>query len=211
MKAKSVEMCADIRDKRELPPLSYPEIALVGRSNVGKSSLINTMLQRRNVAHTSNTPGKTRGIHFYRIDGRFYFVDLPGYGYARASMQQQRAWKELVEAYLENRKGHALLLQIVDLRHAPSSADLQMAAWMRHFSISYRVVATKADKIPRGKRMMHRQIIASALNVPATEIFLFSADSGEGKDVLWRAVLDEVARHSGSDGQTGELPGYTGA
>jgi len=211
MKAKIVEICAEVRDKRELPPLHCPEIALVGRSNVGKSSLINTMLQHRNLAHTSNTPGKTRAIHFYRIDRCFYFVDLPGYGYARVSRQQQRAWKELVEGYIENRKGHVLLLQIVDLRHAPSTADLQMVAWMRHFSMSFRVVATKADKIPRGKRIKHRQIIASALNVPAAELFLFSASSGEGKDVIWGAILDEVARQSGSDGQTAELPGYTGA
>ena len=210
MKAKTVEICAHVRDKRELPPQHCPEVALVGRSNVGKSSLINTMLQRRNIAHTSNTPGKTRGIHFYRIDDRFYFVDLPGYGYAQVSKQQQHAWKKLVEAYLENRKGQVLLLQIVDLRHAPSAADLQMAAWMRHFSLSFRVVATKADKIPQGKRIKHQQIIASALNLPAAEIILFSASSGEGKDVLWGAILDEVARQSGSDRESAKLPGSAG-
>jgi GTP-binding protein len=199
MKAKTVEICAQVRDKRELPPLHCPEVALVGRSNVGKSSLINAVLQRHNMAHTSNTPGKTRAIHFYCIDDRFCFVDLPGYGYAQVSRRQQLAWKELVDAYLENRKDHVLLLHIVDLRHAPSAADLQMAAWMRHFSLSYRVVATKADKIPRGKIIKHRQIIASALNLPAAEVILFSASSGEGKDVLWGAIQDEVARQSASN------------
>ncbi|MEW5920638.1 MAG: ribosome biogenesis GTP-binding protein YihA/YsxC [Bacillota bacterium] len=203
MKPKLVELYQSVRHKRELPPLTCPEIALVGRSNVGKSSLINTMVQRRNLARTSNTPGKTRAVHFYRIDERFFFVDLPGYGYARVSREQQRAWKDLVDAYLEKRKGHALLLQVVDLRHPPSEADRQMAAWIRHYSLPYRVVATKADKVPRGNRIKHIRLIATGLETDTAEVFLFSSSSGEGKDVLWGEILDEMAKHSGSsDGRT---------
>ncbi len=197
MKLKKVELSNTVRDKLDLPPLRLPEIALIGRSNVGKSSLINVLVNRRKLAYTSGTPGKTRGVHFYNVDERFFIVDLPGYGYARASQEQQRAWGELVETYLEQRKGHALLLQLVDLRHAPSKDDLQMAAWIRHYSLPYRVVATKADKVGRGKRTKHRQIIATALQIPPAEILYFSAASGEGKDMLWGAILDAITKHSG--------------
>jgi GTP-binding protein len=196
MKLKKVELSNTIRDKRDLPPLSSPEIALIGRSNVGKSSLINVLVNRRKLAYTSGTPGKTRGVHFYNVNDQFFIVDLPGYGYARASQEQQRVWSDLVEAYLEQRKGHALLLQLVDLRHVPSADDLQMAAWIRHYALPYRVVATKADKVARGKRMKHRQLIATALQIPLAEILFFSATSGEGKEVLWGAILAALPKHA---------------
>ena len=199
MKPKKVELTKTVRDKQKLPSFSYPEIALIGRSNVGKSSLINVLVQRRNLARTSGTPGKTRGVHFYNVDERFYIVDLPGYGYARASHEQQRAWSELVEAYLELRKGQALLLQLVDLRHAPSADDLQMMEWIRHYSLPYRVVATKSDKVSRGKRMKHIQIIASSLQILPAEILLFSASSGEGKDLVWGAMMEATVKEKIKD------------
>ena len=199
MKPKKVELTKTVRDKQKLPSFSYPEIALIGRSNVGKSSLINVLVQRRNLARTSGTPGKTRGVHFYNVDERFYIVDLPGYGYARASQEQQRAWSELVEAYLELRKGQALLLQLVDLRHAPSADDLQMMEWIRHYSLPYRVVATKSDKVSRGKRMKHIQIIASSLQILPAEILLFSASSGEGKDLVWGAMMEATVKEKIKD------------
>lgn len=195
MKPKKVELSKSVRDKRDLPPLSSPEIALIGRSNVGKSSLINVLVQRRNLARTSGTPGKTRAVHFYCVDERYFIVDLPGYGYARASKEQQRAWGDLVDAYLDQRKGHALLLQLIDLRHAPSAGDLQMVEWIRHYSLPFRVVATKADKVSRGQRMKHLRTIASALQILPQEILVFSASSGEGKDLLWRAILESIVKH----------------
>lgn len=189
MKPKQAELFKSVRNKQDLLPPEKPEIALVGRSNVGKSSLLNVLVQRRNLARTSGTPGKTRAVHYYCIDERFFIVDLPGYGYARASKEEQRAWSELVEAYLEQRIGHALLLQLVDLRHAPSTGDLQMAAWIRHFALPFRVVATKADKLPRGRKIKQRKVIASALQISPEEMILFSARTGEGKDELWKTVL----------------------
>lgn len=200
MKPKLVELCQSVRDKRELPPLTLPEIALLGRSNVGKSSLINTLVQRRNLARTSNTPGKTRAIHFYLVDGKFFLVDLPGYGYARVSREQQLAWKKLVEAYLDQRKGHALLLQVVDLRHPPSQADRQMAAWVRHYGLPGYVVATKADKVARGKRLQHLRILAADLETEPAGVFIFSSSSGEGKDALWGAILNEIGQSTTGNG-----------
>lgn len=199
MKPRKVELFKSVRLKQDLPAINYPEIALIGRSNVGKSSLLNVLAQRRNLARTSSTPGKTRAVHFYNVEERFFIVDLPGYGYARASREQQRAWSELVEAYLEQRKEHVLLLQLVDLRHAPSADDLQMAEWVRYYAVPYRVVATKADKVSRGRRAKHLQAIAAALKVPAADILIFSAHSGEGKDALWGAIQDAVSKKPLSD------------
>ncbi len=207
MKPKQVELCQSARDKRGLPSLTCPEIALVGRSNVGKSSLINTLVQRRNLARTSNTPGKTRAIYFYLVDGKFFLVDLPGYGYARVSREQQREWKNLVEAYLDKRKGYAMLLQVVDLRHPPSEADRQMANWIRHFAYPWRVVATKADKVPRGRRLNQLKIIAAGLEVDPAGIILFSSSSGEGKDLLWGAILDELGNMAKGDAGSAVTPG----
>lgn len=192
MKPKQADLFKSVRNKADLPLPDRPEIALVGRSNVGKSSLINVLVQRRNLARTSNTPGKTRAVHFYDVDGRFFIVDLPGYGYARVSREEQRTWRALVEAYLEQRLSHVLLLQLVDLRHEPSAGDLQMAGWIRHFSIPYRVVATKADKVARGRRATHLRLIADALQIGKDEIILFSARTGEGKDKLWGTILEEL-------------------
>ena len=185
---------------QQYPEADRPELAVSGRSNVGKSSLINTLVQRRALAHTSNTPGKTRAVHFYCINNLFFIVDLPGYGYARVSRQQQRAWSELVDDYLEKRKGHALFLHVVDLRHAPSQADMQMAEWIRYHCLTCRVVATKADKVPRGKRAVHQQLIASMLKVDPEKIFIFSAFSGEGKDALWGTIVDEISKNPGGGG-----------
>lgn len=177
---------ADCRD--DFPPEHYPEIALAGRSNVGKSSFINALAGQKNLARTSGTPGKTRAIHFYLINKAFCFVDLPGYGYARVSKKMKDKWASLLEEFFATRKTLVMIIQLVDLRHEPTKEDKQMAAWIRHYSFPYMLVATKADKVPRGKREKQRRIIAATLELPPDNLILFSAGTREGRDDVLKAV-----------------------
>ena len=145
-------------------PKGYPdddlfEIAFAGRSNVGKSSLINAMLNRANLARTSGKPGKTRTINFYLINERFRFVDLPGYGYAQVSKRERKKWGEIIERYLKQRKNLKAIVLIVDIRHAPSPQDLDMYRWIKAYGYDAIIVATKADKISKGQRQKHLNII----------------------------------------------------
>ncbi|RJX27055.1 MAG: YihA family ribosome biogenesis GTP-binding protein [Dethiobacter sp.] len=188
MKVKKAELLKLACSKNDFPPERFPEIALAGRSNVGKSSLINTLVERRNLARTSNTPGKTRAVHFYFVNDSWFLVDLPGYGYARVSHQQQKEWGSLIEDFLVNRKTIIMVILLVDLRHEPSEQDQQMAAWLRHFSLPAVVVATKADKVPRGKREKQRQLVARALEVAPEEVLLFSSGTREGREELCRII-----------------------
>jgi|LSQX01.1.fsa_nt_gb GTP-binding protein len=188
MKVKKTQLLKLARNKIDFPPERFPEIVLAGRSNVGKSSLINTLVRRKNLARTSNTPGKTRAIHFYFINESWFFVDLPGYGYARVSRQMKKEWGSLIEDFLVNRKTIIMVILLVDLRHEPSEQDQQMAAWLRHYSLPAVVVATKADKVTRGKRQKQRQLVARTLEVAPEEVFLFSSQTGEGRDELYRII-----------------------
>jgi GTP-binding protein len=195
MKVKKAELLKLASRKNDFPPERYPEVVLAGRSNVGKSSLINTLVERRNLARTSNTPGKTRAVHFYLIDDSWFLVDLPGYGYARVSRQKQKEWGSLIEDFLLNRKTIIMVILVIDLRHEPSEQDQQMAAWLRHFSLPAVVVATKADKIPRGKREKQRQLVARTLGVAPEEVLLFSSGTREGRDELYRIIEQKLVLH----------------
>ncbi len=192
MKIKKAEFVKLANRPEDFLPESYPEIALAGRSNVGKSSLLNTLAEQRNLARTSNTPGKTRAVHFYFFNDSFYLVDLPGYGYARVSRSEQQKWGPLIEGFLVKRKTIKMILHVVDIRHAPSEEDKKMSMWLNYFEFPAQVVATKLDKIPRGKREGQKILIARTLEKDPGEILLFSSKTREGRDKLLKAIQDQL-------------------
>jgi GTP-binding protein len=147
-----------------------PEIAFAGRSNVGKSSLLNLLTNRKSLARVSGSPGKTRTINFYRINDTFRIVDLPGYGYAKASKSEQATWGEMMERYLENRKGLKVVAQLVDVRHAPSAQDIQMYEYLRYFGLDGLVVLTKSDKVSRNELNKNTAMIRKALELKPEDI-----------------------------------------
>jgi GTP-binding protein len=167
------------------------EIAFMGRSNVGKSSLLNSLLGVKGLARTSSTPGRTQAINFFLINEQFYFVDLPGYGYAKVSQTERQAWGRLIEKYLAQREQLVLSILIVDARHAPSPLDLQMKSWLQHFGLPYLVVSTKNDKLSATERRASQQRAITAL---ATErIIPYSAVTRAGATQLWGAIRASLA------------------
>lgn len=196
MKVTQAEMIISAAAPHQFPQDTLPEIALAGRSNVGKSSLINRMLQRKSLARTSSQPGKTQTLNYYRINEQLYFVDFPGYGYAKVSKVQRKKWGELIEAYLRERETLRLVLLVIDLRHAPTEDDCLMYDWMQHFNIPCLVVATKADKLPRSKWQKHLRVVCETLGMPEGEQpLLFSSESGLGREELWSLLMEAIAQN----------------
>jgi GTP-binding protein len=194
MKIVSTEFVISAMRRDQLPEDGLPEIALAGRSNVGKSSLINRMIERKNLARTSSQPGKTQQLNFYRVNGSMYFVDFPGYGYAKVSRAQRAKWGRFIESYIRERKQLKLQLLIVDLRHPPTEDDRLMYDWLRHFGIPTCVVATKADKVPRTHRHRHLRVVRETLGLDdGVPLVMFSAETGEGRDELWEIVRQAIA------------------
>ncbi|MFA5383864.1 MAG: ribosome biogenesis GTP-binding protein YihA/YsxC [Eubacteriales bacterium] len=176
------------------------EIALAGRSNVGKSSLFNKLAGRNNLARTSGTPGRTQTINFYLINNKFYLVDLPGYGFAKAPEEARVRWGLLVESYLKGRKQLCGIIQIVDIRHNPTAQDRQLFEWLRFYSIPHAVVATKADKLSRSQAIRQEKTIRKDLAITGeTPLIIFSAKTGQGKDQLWNLIETWMVRHSNTD------------
>jgi GTP-binding protein len=170
----------------QYPETELPEFALAGRSNVGKSSFINKMLNRKGLARISSKPGKTQTLNFYLINEILHFVDVPGYGYAKVSKSERAAWGKMIETYITTREELKAVVQIVDLRHPPSKDDVMMYEFLKHNSIPCIIIATKADKIPKGKWQKHLKITRETLNLnPHDHLVLFSAETGEGKDKAW--------------------------
>lgn len=171
----------------QYPNTGMPELAFVGRSNVGKSSLINRLVGRKALARVSSAPGKTATINFYNVENKLYFVDLPGYGYAKVSRAERERWGVMIEEYLEKRKGQLLaLVMLVDSRHEPTALDHQMLEWIRYFGYRPVIIATKTDKLPKTKVDAHLEVIRTALSLTEEELLLpFSAESGFGKDAVW--------------------------
>lgn len=187
---KQAEFAACCANWQQLPEEALPEIALAGRSNVGKSSLINRMLNRKQLARTSGVPGKTQTLNYYKINGELYFVDFPGYGYAKVSKGERRKWGELIERYLLNRQSFRLLLLLIDIRHPPTRDDCAMYEWVSWHGLPVCVVATKADKISRSQVPKHVKQIRETLKAPGTlPIIPFSSENGTGRDELWETIL----------------------
>jgi GTP-binding protein len=199
MKIKTSDFVISAAGESQFPEDGTPEVALAGRSNVGKSSLINRLLLRRNLARTSSQPGKTQTLNYYRINEELYFVDFPGYGYAKVSKSQREAWGKLAERYLRDRPPLKLVLQLVDLRHPPSAEDCKMFEWLSHYGIPMCVVATKADKISRNQVPKHVKIIRQKLGMPGHfPLVVFSAETGQGRDELW-SIIAQAAEIPGAD------------
>lgn len=180
-------------NKEQYPTDGLPEIALVGRSNVGKSSLINKLLNRKKLAHTSSSPGKTRTLNFYKINNEFFFVDLPGYGYAKVSKAQRQEWGKMIESYLLERQELKGVIQLIDLRHPPTADDIAMWEWLQHYQFPTIIAATKADKISRNKLQKHANIIRKDMNITEdTPIVLFSAETGNGVEEMHKLITKLV-------------------
>jgi GTP-binding protein len=193
MKISSSEFIISAVGPKQYPETGLPEVALVGRSNVGKSSLINCFLNRNNFARTSSRPGKTGQLNYYLINNAFYFVDLPGYGFAQVSKDVKAQWGKMIEAYLNNRREIRAVIQLVDMRHPPSADDKTMHNWLMSKNIPTLVVATKADKISKGQWQKHLKAIKEGLDLPGIDVILpFSAETREGRDELHELVGDIV-------------------
>ena len=182
---KKAELEAVAVKPSQYPEDNMKEIAFAGRSNVGKSSLLNLLTNRKSLARVSGSPGKTRTINFYKINDEFRIVDLPGYGYAKASKAEQATWGEMMERYLENRQGLVKVAQLVDVRHAPSKQDLQMYEYLRYYHLDGLVVLTKADKVSRNELNKNTAMIRKALELKPEDITIpVSALKRTGYDKL---------------------------
>ncbi|MBV8762780.1 MAG: YihA family ribosome biogenesis GTP-binding protein [Deltaproteobacteria bacterium] len=176
----------------DFPPPRLPELAVVGRSNVGKSSLINALVHQPGLARTSRTPGRTRLLNWFEVDGRFHLVDLPGYGYAAVDKDMRSGWQPLIEAYLSSRTTLAGVLLLVDVRRGPEDEELDFVPWLDAKKIPIVVALTKADKLPKNKRMLEVAKAKKTLGLKR-DPYAVSAQSGDGIDELWRAV-DKLVR-----------------
>jgi len=176
----------------QYPEGTLPEVAFVGRSNVGKSSLINTMTRRKKLARTSTTPGCTRLINFFRVNNQISLADLPGYGYAKVPETARREWGPMIETYFKHRKSLATVILILDVRRYPSENDLTLIHWFHHYNITPMIVLTKTDKVSRSQAKMRQHQIKELLGLTIDPI-LFSARTGEGKDAIWGAIKDSLA------------------
>lgn len=176
----------------KLPENMHPEVAFAGKSNVGKSSLINALMNRKSLARTSAQPGKTQTINFYNINDAVYFVDLPGYGYARANVSVKAQWGKMIENYLHKSAQLKKIFLLIDIRHEPGANDKNMYDWILHQGFQPVIIATKSDKISRGQVDKHVKMIRTGLNaVPGTVIIPFSAQTKQGREEIY-ALLDKL-------------------
>ena len=193
MNVTQAELCATAVKPDQFPQDALPEIALAGRSNVGKSTLINRLINRKNLARTSSRPGKTQTINFYCINRSLYLADMPGYGFARVSKALRASWGQMIERYLLERDTLKGVIQVIDLRHPPTNDDKQMFQWLQYHQLPTIVVATKADKISRGRWQAHLKRIRQDLG-NLERLILFSGQTGQGKDELWEEIMQLVQR-----------------
>ena len=185
MQIKQTDFVKSVAHPSQIPSEDFPQIAFSGRSNVGKSSLINRLMNRRNLAQTSNTPGKTRLLNFYLINRNLHFVDLPGYGFAKRSKAEQKAWAELIDAYLQRSERLRGLVQLIDARHDPSGDDLEMIKWLSEANFPFVVIATKVDKISSTKKRKQLDKSLRIISDVAEVDFLpFSSATGQGRNEL---------------------------
>jgi len=194
MKISSAEFIKSAVWPPQYPPATMPEIAFVGRSNVGKSSLINTLVGRRNLAKTSNTPGRTQLINFFAINKKISFVDLPGYGFAKVPQSVKKDWGDMMEAYLRERQSLCLVVFILDIRRDPSADDLSLRDWLEHYRIPYLYILTKSDKLSNNQTIVRQRAIERNLRVSdGTKPILFSAVTHKGKDDIWQFLENHLS------------------
>lgn len=174
------------------PGQGMPEIAMAGKSNVGKSSLINSLVRNSRLARTSSEPGKTRLINFYSVNQELFLVDLPGYGFAKASKNEKQKWGDMIEGYLERSENLKHVLQLVDIRHEPTADDIMMVNYLRHYNIPFTVVATKADKLSKAQRSRSIPVICRKLVVQPWEIIQYSSEDGTGRDRLLELISEKA-------------------
>lgn len=192
MKISTAEFTKSAFNKSHWTTDGLPEISFLGRSNVGKSSLLNSLLQRKGLARTSNTPGRTQSINFFLINESFYFVDLPGYGYARVSKAMRNDWGIMAEEYLAERQELLLSIHLVDSRHKPTELDRALHEWLVYNQKNHIVVATKSDKLSNNKLNKSLQEIEKAL--PESKIIVYSSTTGKGRDALWREIASTLEK-----------------
>ncbi len=190
MKITSAEFLKSAFAAKDWPDERLPEIAFLGRSNVGKSSLLNSLLKRKGLARTSNTPGRTQSINFFRVNNAFFFVDLPGYGYAKVSKAMRAGWGKMAEEYLAEREELVLSVQLVDARHEPSALDRELNDWLLFNNKPHIVVATKADKLSANKLLSSIKVIKAAMS--ESRVLTYSSVSGKGRDEVWDHLLEAV-------------------
>ncbi|MDN6129584.1 MAG: ribosome biogenesis GTP-binding protein YihA/YsxC [Tetragenococcus koreensis] len=193
MKVHAAEIVISAVSKKQYPKSALAEIALAGRSNVGKSSFINTLIDRKKLARTSSKPGRTQTINFYLIENKFHFVDLPGYGYAKVSKQERAKWGEMIDEYFANRKQLQAVVSLIDMRHDPSEGDIQMYDFLKYYNFPVIVVATKADKVAKNKREQQISRIKEILDFDENDRFVvFSTVTKEGKEEAWKAIEEFI-------------------
>jgi GTP-binding protein len=197
---RTVEYAGTVATPTQAPPGELPEIAFSGRSNVGKSSLINTLLKRtrHKIAHVSATPGKTRALNFYRVNERFFLVDLPGFGYAKIPQPLHDDWRELIEGYLTRSPRLKGVVHLVDVRHRPNDSDHEMMEYLSGLGVPTLVVATKMDKLKHSQRKEHLDRIAAELGLDEEQLVTFSSHTGEGRDELLEALDGLLGEEEGA-------------
>ena len=189
---KSAEFITSATKPSQYPPANLPEIAFAGRSNVGKSSLINTLVNRKRLVKTSSTPGRTQLINFFNINETMIFVDLPGYGYAKVPRAVRKKWGPMVETFLSDRKTLNGVVVILDIRRIPKTEDLDLIRWLDYYNIAYILVITKADKLSKNKQLKQQAAILQALAVDRQDLILFSAKTRLGREPVWNAILSLI-------------------
>jgi GTP-binding protein len=194
MKITSAELIKSVYPTDDFPLERYAEVAFAGRSNVGKSSLINTLVNRKGLARTSSAPGKTQSINFYLINGSFCLVDLPGYGYAKVPQQVRKRWSPLIEQYSRSREGLCGVVVIIDARVGPTPLDISLIAWLKDLSLPIIFTMTKSDKLSKNKIAQALHQTAKSLSINPEQIVPFSSQTGEGKKRLWKEVLRLIGR-----------------
>lgn len=193
MKIASADFVKSAFDASHLVTDGLPEIAFLGRSNVGKSSLLNSLLLRKGLARTSRTPGRTQSINYFLVNSALYFVDLPGYGYAKVPKAMRQEWGKLAGDYLETRAELALCVQLVDSRHKPSELDIELFDWLVENQRPHIVVATKADKLSANKLNQSLKLIKETLG--ADDILAYSSETGKGRDKLWARISEALEKY----------------
>jgi GTP-binding protein len=192
MKILSAEFIKSATKPSEYPKGRLPELAIAGKSNVGKSSLINALVNRKNLAKTSSTPGRTQMINFFQINGKISLVDLPGYGYAKVPLQVRQTWKPMVESYLQTREEIRLVILIIDARRGTSTEDLNLLDWLDYHAIPSLIVLTKTDKISQIEKAKQKKILSENSLLSNRPFLFFSAVSSEGKEDLWKIIRQHL-------------------